>query len=120
MKTGLTRASLAATLLLTLSACGSFNVNLWPFGGGDKYQDRSKVPANSTAYQCGSGKRFYVRNLEDGAAVWLILPDREVRLGKTSASRYSNGITVLELSGDAASLSEGPNTLSGCKTVAAS
>lgn len=114
MKIRLLYASLAAAALL-LSACSS--VNLWPFGE-EKYQDRSKAPANSTAYQCTSGKRFYVRKLEDGAAVWLILPDREVRLNKTAESRYGNGSAVLDLSGSEASLSEGPATLSGCKASA--
>lgn len=118
MKTGFTRAAVAAMALLSLSACSSVS-NLWPFGG-EKYQDRSKAPPNSTAYQCAGGKRFYVRNLEDGAAVWLILPDREVRLDKAGASRYSNGVAVLELSGGAANLSEGPATLKDCKAATAS
>jgi hypothetical protein len=118
MKTGLTRAALAAIILSTLSACGGFNVNLWPFGGSDKSVDRTRTPANATAYQCAAGKRFYVRNLEDGAAVWLILSDREVRLDRTSASRYSNGVTVLEISSGEASLSEGTSSLSGCKAAA--
>ncbi len=61
-------------------------------------------------------KRFYVRKLEDDA-VWLILPDREVRLARNSDSRYSNGITVLELSGTEASLSDGPAALNGCKAA---
>lgn len=116
MKIRVTFASFAAAAFL-LSACSSVS-NLWPFGG-EKYQDRSRAPANSTAYQCASGKRFYVRNLEDGAAVWLILPDREVRLNKTGDSRYSNGTAVLDVSGAEASLSEGPARLSGCKAASA-
>lgn len=114
MKTA-TFASLASAALL-LSACGS--INLWPFGG-DQYQERSRAPANSTAYQCAAGKRFYVRTLENGAAVWLILPDREVRLDRIGDSRYGNGIAVLDLSGGAASLSEGPATLNDCKPASA-
>jgi membrane-bound inhibitor of C-type lysozyme len=82
-------------------------------------QDRSRVPANATAYQCNGGKRFYVRRLEEGAAVWLILPDREVRLAKASESRYSNGIAVLDLSGSDATLADGtPAVWSGCKAAA--
>jgi membrane-bound inhibitor of C-type lysozyme len=111
----------AMALCLSLAGCGGINVNVWPFGGGEKYQDRSKAPANATAYQCDSGKGFYVRTLEDGAAVWLILPDREVRLGKVSEARYSNGIAVLELSGGNATLADGSAAgLKGCKAATAS
>jgi membrane-bound inhibitor of C-type lysozyme len=106
----------AMAICLSLAGCGGLNV--WPFGGGEKYQDRSKAPANATAYQCDSGKRFHVRTLEDGAAVWLILPDREVRLSKVSEARYSNGIAVLELSGGNATLADGSATgLKGCKAA---
>ncbi|HEX8963950.1 MAG TPA: hypothetical protein VF801_13190 [Rhodocyclaceae bacterium] len=113
MKTRFALASIAAATVL--SGCSSVS-NLWPFhGDSDTYTARDRTPANSTAYQCPGGKRFYVRQLEDGAAVWLILPDREVRLARNSESRYSNGITVLELSGGQASLSEGPTALNGCK-----
>lgn len=100
---------------LSLSACGG--VKLWPFGDGDKYQDRPKEPANATAYQCAGGKRFYVRRLEDGGAVWVILPDREVRLNKTSEGRFSSGAAVLELSGADATLADGPLTFGGCKAA---
>jgi membrane-bound inhibitor of C-type lysozyme len=114
MKKRFVLASVAAVTVL--SACSSVS-NLWPFGGsGDKYVGRDRTPPNSTAYQCTSGKRFYVRKLEDGA-VWLILPDREVRLARDSDSRYSNGITVLEFSGSEASLSEGPAASNGCKAA---
>ncbi len=112
----LARTSIAAALGLSLAACGSFNV--WPFGG-EKLQDRSKAPANATAYQCAGGKKFYVRNLEDGA-VWLILPDREVRLSKTGDGRFANGAAALELSGGAATLADGPTTLKDCKAAASS
>ncbi len=112
------RTSLAAALGLSLAACGSFNVNLWPFGG-EKHQDRSKAPANATAYQCAGGKNFYVRNLEDGA-VWLMLPDREVRLSKTGEARFANGAAVLDLSAGAATLADGPTTLKDCKAAISS
>ena len=106
--------SIAAALALSLAACGSFSV--WPFGGGEKFQDRSQAPANATAYQCAGGKKFYVRKLEDGA-VWLILPEREVRLNKTGEGRFANGAAALELSGGAATLADGPATLKDCKAA---
>ena len=68
-----------ACIPLLLAGCGEMKVNLWPFGS-DTVQERSRTPANATEYQCAAGKRFYVRTLEGGTAVWLILPEREVRL----------------------------------------
>ncbi len=116
-------ASLAGISLL-LSGCGGSisNVKLWPFGG-DTAQERSRAPLNATEYQCAAGKRFHVRKLDGGAAVWLILPEREVRLDKTEGStpaRYSNGIAVLELNGAEATLSDGAAApFSGCKSAVA-
>ena len=59
----------------------------------------------------GGGKRFYVRDLENGAAAWLILPDRQVRLDKMTGAgtRYSNGIAVLEINGNEATLNDAPS-----------
>ncbi|MDD5249321.1 MAG: hypothetical protein PHY45_10065 [Rhodocyclaceae bacterium] len=117
MKNSFIGAASAMAVALILSGCGG--VNLWPFGG-EKLQEHSRVPANATAYQCDGGKRFYVRTLDDGAA-WLILPDREIRLAKVGDARYSNGIAVLEVTGDAAKLTDGSaSAFAGCKAAAAS
>ena len=60
-----------------------------------------------------------MRTLEGGAAVWLILPEREIRLarvGEGSSMRYSNGIAVLELNGNEATLTDGAAvTFTACK-----
>jgi len=118
MKHRITRKAALACATLILSACGSVNVNLWPFGG-DKEQDPSRTPAGATAYQCEGGKRLFVRYLDDGAAAWIILPGREFRLNKTaaaSATRYSNGSATLELKDGGATLSDGATvTHGGCK-----
>jgi membrane-bound inhibitor of C-type lysozyme len=96
---------------LMLAGCGS--VNLWPFGG--RGTELSRTPPNATEYRCESGRGFWVRNLEDGA-VWLIAPDREIRLAKAGAAgRYSAARVVLEISGDEAALTDPPVTFSGCK-----
>lgn len=104
-----------------LAGCGEMKVKAWPFGG-DTVQERSRAPLNATEYRCAAGKRFHVRTL-DGGAVWLILPEREVRLDKTEGSnpaRYSNGIAVLELNGAEATLSDGAAAaFSGCKSAVA-
>ena len=118
MKHRIIRAAALACATLTLSACGSVGVNLWPFGG-DKEQDPSRTPAGASAYQCEGGKRLFVRYLDNGAAAWVILPEREFRLNKatsTSGTRYSNGSATLDLKDGAATLSDGATvTHAGCK-----
>jgi len=105
-------------LALLLPACSG--VNLWPFGK-EEVRERSRTPANASEFQCADSKRFYLRLLENGSAAWLILSDREVRLDKvaaTTGSRYSNGIAVLNLNGDEATLQDGTgNSFAGCKKV---
>ena len=114
----MTGTSLACFSLL-LTGCGEINVKKYLPFGGDTVQERSRAPANATEYQCAAGKRFHVRMLEGGAAAWLILPEREVRLEKVGAeggTRYSNGIAVLEINGNEATLKDGATiSFVGCK-----
>lgn len=115
--TSMAAAGVAGISLLT--GCGEMKMKVWPFGN-DTVQERSRTPVNATEYQCAAGKRFYVRTLEGGAAVWLILPERELRLERTgpdSGTRYAKGSTMLEISGNAATLKDGTATaFAGCKT----
>ena len=114
-----TAAGLACIPLL-LAGCGEINVKKYLPFGNDTVQERSRAPANATEYQCAAGKRFYVRTLDGGAAAWLILPEREVRLdkvGSDSSLRYSNGIAVLEINGNEATLKDGAtSSFTACKT----
>lgn len=113
MKHRRTRAAALACATLMLNACS--NVNLWPFGG-DKEQDPWRTPAGATAYQCEGGKRLFVRYLDNGAAAWVILPDREFRLDKTTSTRYSKGSATLDIKDGGAALSDGATvTHAGCK-----
>ena len=92
--------------------------NLWPFGA-EKTVERSRTPANSTAYLCDKNKRLYVRLLDNGAAAWVILPEREFRMDKTTGgegTRYGSGKAVLDLQGEEATLSDGAAlSYTGCK-----
>ena len=121
MKQRITRAAALACTLLMLSGCGSMNVNLWPFGSS-KEQDPSRPPAGAAAYACEGGKRLFVRYLDNGAAAWVILPDREFRLNKIASgtgTRYSNGNATLDISDAGATLSDGVAVShAGCKTSA--
>lgn len=105
---------------LMLGGCSSAGVNLWPFDTNNE-QDSTRAPAGATAYQCEGGTRLYVRYLDNGAAAWVILPDREFRLSKTgsaSGSQYSNGNESLDVGGDLVTLSDGAKkTHSGCKAA---
>lgn len=116
-----TAAALTAALLL--AGCGDINVKKYlPFGGDTTIQERPRTPANAVEYQCAGNKRFFLRTLEGGAAVWLILSERELRLDRLGAgegTRYSKGNTVLDLGGAEATLSDGASVaFTGCKTVA--
>ena len=110
-------AGLACAVLL--AGCGDINVKKYLPFSGDAVQERSRTPTNATEYQCTAGKRIYVRTLEGGAAVWLILPERELRLdrlGAESSTRYGKGNTVLELNGNNGTVSEGAAvTYTACK-----
>lgn len=112
-------AALALALAASLGGCGGLNV--WPFGS-EPLQERSRIPANAVEYRCPGGQRFYVRWLDGGEAAWVILSDREVRLDKTAgaATRYSNGITSLDVEAGNARLSDRSSTLDGCKTASGS
>jgi len=107
-------AALFAALLL--SGCGG--AGLWPFGGGE-VSEQSRRPANATEYRCEAGRSFYVRRLDDGA-VWLIAPDREIRLPKLSGDgRWGIGRVELLLSGDEATLLDPPTQFAGCRRAGA-
>jgi len=107
-------AALLALAPILLAGCGGFS--LWPFGEGGG-TELSRKPANAAEYRCESGKGFFVRDLDAGA-VWLIAPDREIRLDKlpgAETGRYGAGKVVLEISGQNAALLDPPTQFAGCK-----
>jgi membrane-bound inhibitor of C-type lysozyme len=107
-----------ATLLLT--ACSSVNLDTLPFSG-TKERDTSRPPDGASVYLCEGGNRLFVRYLDNGAAAWVILPEREFRLnkaGSATGTRYSNGTDALELEGNEATLFDGAKaTHAGCKAA---
>ena len=99
---------------ILLAGCGGYS--LWPFGEGGA-TEQSRRPANAAEYRCAGGKGFFVRDL-DASAVWLIAPDREIRLEKlpgAESGRYGVGKVVLEISGQNATLLDPPAKFAGCK-----
>ena len=103
--------ALAAALL---GGCGG--VNLWPFGESTTAEVGRK-PTGAAEYRCDEGKTFYVRNL-DGGAVWLIAPDREIRLGKQADGSYGAGRVALTLAAEGATLADPPARFANCKRAA--
>jgi membrane-bound inhibitor of C-type lysozyme len=110
----------SVALIASVSLCACSSINIWPFGE-KKPEQASNTPANSTAYQCSGGKKFYVRLQDNGNSAWLILPDREVSLARTgsgAAASYSNGITTLAINGKEATLEVSPgNSYADCKAA---
>ena len=101
----------AAALLMSsalLAGCGEMKMKVWPFGDSGP-RERTRDPSNAMEYQCAAGKRFHLRMIDGGAAAWLILPEREVRLERIgeSATRYGKGALLLELGTEAVSLADG-------------
>lgn len=109
--------SVLALPFALLAGCGG--INLWPFGESGA-TELSRKPANAAEYRCDGGRGFFVRNLEDGA-VWLIAPDREIRLPRLGqGTSYGVGRIVLQLDGQNAALADPPANFTGCKRADAS
>lgn len=94
---------------------GCSSVDVWPFG--EETAVDPTVPANSVEYQCAEGRKFYVRSMDKGAAMWVILNDREFALQKVEgAERYSNGVSTLTIADGVARLEESAtSTYADCK-----
>jgi hypothetical protein len=108
------RAALLALAPVMLAGCGGGS--LLPYGIGGT-TELSLKPANATEYRCDGARTFYVRNL-DADAVWLIAPDREIRLDKlpgAETGRYGTGKVVLEIRPEGATLFDPPAQFAGCK-----
>jgi len=86
-------------------------LHFWPFESGGTELDRR--PKNAVEYRCAGSKGFYLRKLGDDS-VWLIAPDREIRLDKQADGRYGVGRVSLELSDTGATLTDPPTSLVGC------
>lgn len=101
----------ATALLLTMSllaGCGDMKMKVWPFGDSSP-RERSRDSAQGTEYLCAAGKRFNLRLIEGGAAAWLVLPEREVRLERLGGEgmRYGKGALLLEQGAETVSLVDG-------------
>ena len=108
------RSFAAAFALLTaaLAGCGGSGGGLWPFGGDGA--EISRKPANSTEYRCNGGSVLYLRTL-DANAIWVIAPDREIRLDKKAEGRYAFGRMELGFGKELMEFTDPPVTYTNCK-----
>jgi hypothetical protein len=110
---GMLRAACAVTLLaLALAGCGG---SALPFFGGET-PEASRKPANAIEYRCEGGVSLYVRQLDAGA-VWLIAPDREIRLDKKAEGRWGFGPVELDIDKDRLDLIDPPTNRVNCQRV---
>lgn len=91
-----------------LGACSSINSVIPAWNGAPV--EHSIAPEGSTEYRCAKGELFFVKLIDNGVSAWLIYPDREVLLTKATGAdmRYSNGIAILDIGKDGATLNDGP------------
>lgn len=100
----LAKLLIGATVMTVVSACSTIKIPN-PFSSETKAQ--GSAPVNATAYLCEGNKRFYVRMLNNGNDAWLIYPDHEINLNKTSDGRYTSGVITLIINGAETSLEDG-------------
>ena len=93
-----------------ISSCGSMKIPdvSIPMLNGD-YRELSTVPKDASLYQCEKNKKFYVKSLEGGKEMWLILPNRDFGLKQveTLKNTYNNEITTLEINDPETYIKEG-------------
>lgn len=103
-------------ITLQLSACGG--VQIWP--GSNDVQVDPRTPAGSTEYQCDKGRKFYVKLVDKGESVWMILADREFGMAKAGPNAYGNGVSSLTMEGNTAVFNDGyQGSYSNCAVKAA-
>jgi Uma2 family endonuclease len=73
------------------------------------YRELSTAPKDAFLYQCEKNKKFYVKTLEGGKEIWLILPNREFGLKQVEGLKntYNNEITTLEINDPETYIKEG-------------
>jgi len=93
-----------------ISSCGSIKIPdvSIPMLNGD-YRELSTAPKDAFLYQCEKNKKFYVKTLEGGKEIWLILPNREFGLKQVEGLKntYNNEITMLEINDPETYIKEG-------------
>ena len=97
-------------MLFFISSCGSMKIPevSIPMLNGE-FREQSPAPKDAYSYQCEKNKKFYVKSLEGGKEMWLILPNREFGLKQveTLKNTYNNESTTLEINDPETYIKEG-------------
>jgi hypothetical protein len=74
-----------------------------------EFREQSTAPKDAFLYQCEKNKNFYVKSLEGGKEMWLILPNREFGLKQiaTLKNTYNNETITLEINDPETYIKEG-------------
>ena len=115
----MTPRPIVATVAIASALAAGCGMSLNPFAPRGPAEVRRDM-GGAIEYRCDGNRRFWVRRV-DVASVWLIAPDREVRLARIGAegsARFGAGNVVLELEGDAARLSDPPAAFTNCRVPA--
>ena len=98
------------TMLFFISSSGSMKIPevSIPMLNGE-YREQSTAPKDAFLYQCEKNKNFYLKSLEGGKEMWLILPNREFGLKQiaTLKNTYNNESTTLEINDPETYIKEG-------------
>ncbi len=114
----ITKTAFTISILVLLTSCSYIGLSN-PFSSGNK--ELSRTPENATAYECEGSKHFYVRMQNNGADAWLIYPDHEVNLTKSSDSsnKFTSGVITLIINGPETTLNDGEKiAYTACKLQA--
>ena len=98
------KSLICVSSLALVSSCSTVKIPN-PFSSSTK--SLGNIPVDATAYVCEGNKHFYVRMLHNGRDAWLIYPDHEVNLNKTSDGHYTSGVITLIINGGESSLDDG-------------
>jgi hypothetical protein len=98
------------SMFFFISSCGSMKIPevSIPMLNGE-FREQSPAPKDAYSYQCEKNKKFYVKSLEGGKEMWLILPNREFGLKQveTLKNTYNNESTTLEINDPETYIKEG-------------
>lgn len=98
------------TILLPIALSGCSNISIWPWDNDNPAQaGGGRTPENSKEYRCEGNRVFHLRYLNEGKTAWVILPERQIALDRSSTGNtFTNGIAVLKIDDAGTTLTDGP------------
>lgn len=114
------RLLILLSCMFLLAACSSLNLDLGSLmpSFGNMGSIFTSKPTNTGEYVCEGGKRVTMRNIE-GDGVWLVLPERQLRLERKGEARYVAGNTELTITENKLNIEDPPTRYTACAAVQA-